>query len=71
MPLTRPRAVRPSSLRDYAYRELRDAIVNGELAPGERLRDPELGRLLLLDDGDGATDDGGPAVPAASVTPTP
>jgi DNA-binding GntR family transcriptional regulator len=46
MPLTRPRAVRPSSLRDYAYRELRDAIVNGELAPGERLRDPELEEWL-------------------------
>ena len=30
-----------------------------------------LGRLLLLDDGDEAADDGGPAVPAASVTPTP
>jgi DNA-binding GntR family transcriptional regulator len=42
MPLTRSRSERPSSLRDYAYRELRDAIVSGELAPGERLRDPEL-----------------------------
>ena len=46
MPLTRSRAERPSSLRDYAYRELRDAIVSGELAPGERLRDPELERWL-------------------------
>lgn len=46
MPLTRPRAVRPSSLRDHAYRELRDAIVSGELAPGERLRDPELEEWL-------------------------
>lgn len=42
MPLSRSRAERPSSLRDYAYRELRDAIVSGELAPGERLRDAEL-----------------------------
>ncbi|MDR5699671.1 GntR family transcriptional regulator [Agromyces aerolatus] len=42
MPLTTPRPGRPSSLRDYAYTELRDAIVSGELAPGERLRDPEL-----------------------------
>ena len=42
MPLTGSRAERPSSLRDYAYRELRDAIVSGELAPGARLRDPEL-----------------------------
>jgi DNA-binding GntR family transcriptional regulator len=40
MPL--PRTERPSSLRDYAYRQLRDAIVNGDLAPGERLRDAEL-----------------------------
>ena len=38
MPLTHSRAERPSSLRDYAYRESRDAIVSGELAPGERLR---------------------------------
>ncbi len=42
MPLSAARAERPSSLRDYAYRQLRDAIVSGELAPGERLRDPEL-----------------------------
>jgi DNA-binding GntR family transcriptional regulator len=43
MPLSSARvAERPSSLRDYAYRELRDAIVSGELAPGDRLRDPEL-----------------------------
>lgn len=46
MPLTRPRAGRPRSLRDYAYGELRDAIVSGELAPGERLRDPELEEWL-------------------------
>lgn len=46
MPLPNPRAGRPSSLRDYAYRELRDAIVSGELAPGERLRDPELEEWL-------------------------
>jgi DNA-binding GntR family transcriptional regulator len=46
MPLTRARIDRPSSLRDYAYRELRDAIVSGELAPGERLRDPELEQWL-------------------------
>ena len=31
MPLSTTRAAeRPSSLRDYAYRELRDAIVSGE-----------------------------------------
>jgi DNA-binding GntR family transcriptional regulator len=46
MPLTRVRTDRPSSLRDYAYRELRDAIVSGELSPGERLRDPELEEWL-------------------------
>lgn len=46
MPLNRSRAERPSSLRDYAYRELRDAIVSGELAPGGRLRDPELEEWL-------------------------
>jgi len=46
MPLSSSRAERPSSLRDYAYRELRDAIISGELAPGERLRDPELEQWL-------------------------
>ena len=47
MPLSSTRAAdRPSSLRDYAYRELRDAIVSGELAQGERLRDPELEQWL-------------------------
>ncbi|WP_308799024.1 GntR family transcriptional regulator [Agromyces silvae] len=46
MPLTSPRVARPASLRDYAYTELRDAIVSGELAPGERLRDPELEQWL-------------------------
>lgn len=43
---TGSRVERPSSLRDYAYRALRDAIVSGELAPGERLRDPELEQWL-------------------------
>jgi len=42
MPSSMPQAERPPSLRDYAYRELRDAIVSGRLAPGERLRDAEL-----------------------------
>jgi DNA-binding GntR family transcriptional regulator len=31
-----------SLLRDDAYRAIRDAIVDGTLAPGERLTDPEL-----------------------------
>ncbi len=35
-------------LRDRAYHALRDAIVDGTLAPGERLRDPELTRWLGL-----------------------
>ncbi|BDZ65526.1 GntR family transcriptional regulator [Agromyces mangrovi Wang et al. 2018] len=39
-------AERPSSLRDYAYRQLRDAIVSGALEPGARLRDPELEEWL-------------------------
>lgn len=35
-----------SLLREQAYLSLRDAIVNGTLAPGEKLRDPELERWL-------------------------
>lgn len=31
-----------SLLRDDVYQSIRDAIVNGTLAPGERLKDPEL-----------------------------
>jgi DNA-binding GntR family transcriptional regulator len=41
-----PYAERPRSLRDYAYLQLRDAIVSGRLAPGERLRDPDLEEWL-------------------------
>ncbi|MDD7930806.1 GntR family transcriptional regulator [Microbacterium thalli] len=33
---------RPVSLRDHAYTAIRDAIVSGSLAPGQRLRDQEL-----------------------------
>lgn len=33
---------RPASLRDHAYTAIRDAIVTGALAPGQRLRDQEL-----------------------------
>ena len=32
-----------SLLRDDVYRSIRDAIVRGQLAPGEQLRDQELG----------------------------
>jgi DNA-binding GntR family transcriptional regulator len=35
-------------LRDRAYTAIRDAIVDGTLAPGERLRDPELCAWLGL-----------------------
>ncbi|HEY4017815.1 MAG TPA: GntR family transcriptional regulator [Pseudonocardiaceae bacterium] len=35
-----------SLLRDDAYRAIRDAIVDGTLAPGERLNDPELSTWL-------------------------
>lgn len=35
-------------LRDRAYQALRDAIVDGTLAPGERLKDAELTRWLGL-----------------------
>ena len=46
LPEKLPRAQRPASLRDYAYVQLRDAIVTGRLAPGERLRDPDLEEWL-------------------------
>lgn len=39
---------RRSLLRDQAYVSIRDAIVNGTLAPGEKLRDPELEEWLGL-----------------------
>lgn len=35
-----------SLLREQAYYSIRDAIVDGTLAPGEKLRDPELERWL-------------------------
>ncbi|MET0703371.1 MAG: GntR family transcriptional regulator [Mycobacterium sp.] len=37
---------RRSLLREQAYASIRDAIVNGTLAPGETLRDPELEKWL-------------------------
>lgn len=37
---------RRSLLREQAYESLRDAIINGTLAPGEKLRDPELEEWL-------------------------
>lgn len=47
MPVPADRGVhRRSLLRDDVYRSLRDAIVRGELAPGEKLRDLELSTWL-------------------------
>jgi DNA-binding GntR family transcriptional regulator len=45
IPSTAPRVDR-SLLRDDVYRRLRDAIVDGTLAPGEQLRDGELAAWL-------------------------
>ncbi|MDI2127677.1 GntR family transcriptional regulator [Yinghuangia seranimata] len=43
MPVPQSRGlVSRSLLRDTAYRAIRDAIVDGTLAPGERLNDPDL-----------------------------
>lgn len=44
----RLRRVDRSLLRDQAYRILRDAIVNGELAPGAVIRDTELAERVGL-----------------------
>lgn len=44
----RPRAVERHLLRETAYEALRDAIVDGMLAPGEVLRDAQLCRWLAL-----------------------
>ncbi|HEX5571243.1 MAG TPA: GntR family transcriptional regulator, partial [Ktedonobacterales bacterium] len=38
--------IESASLRERVYRALRDALVAGELAPGERLRDQELAARL-------------------------
>jgi DNA-binding GntR family transcriptional regulator len=47
MPVPKERAVVPRSLlREDAYRAIRDAIVRGELAPGERLNDADLSDWL-------------------------
>jgi DNA-binding GntR family transcriptional regulator len=46
MPVPSSVSPRRSLLRDDAYQRLRDAIVDGTLEPGERLRDAELGAWL-------------------------
>lgn len=46
MPVPQTASPRRALLRDDAYQRLRDAIVDGTLEPGERLRDSELGAWL-------------------------
>lgn len=46
MPVPSGPSPRRALLRDDAYQRLRDAIVDGTLEPGERLRDAELGDWL-------------------------
>jgi DNA-binding GntR family transcriptional regulator len=46
MPIPETLSPRRGLLRDDAYQRLRDAIVDGTLEPGERLRDVELGAWL-------------------------
>jgi DNA-binding GntR family transcriptional regulator len=46
MPVPAQPVDRRALLRDDAYQRLRDAIVDGTLQPGERLRDVELGEWL-------------------------
>lgn len=46
MPVPPSVSPRRALLRDDAYQRLRDAIVDGTLEPGERLRDAELGAWL-------------------------
>ncbi|RBP65091.1 GntR family transcriptional regulator [Brevibacterium sanguinis] len=49
MPIPATSAVRSRTLlRDDVYRAIRDAIVRGQLAPGEQLRDTELGAWLQV-----------------------
>ncbi len=49
MPIPATSTVRSRTLlRDDVYRAIRDAIVRGQLAPGEQLRDQELGSWLQV-----------------------
>lgn len=48
MPLPAREPIKRPLLREEAYRRLRDAIVEGALEPGERLRDVELAAWLGL-----------------------
>ena len=47
MPIPAPHGIHKRSLlRDDVYKSIRDAIVDGTLGPGERLKDPELEQWL-------------------------
>ncbi|MFJ5700030.1 GntR family transcriptional regulator [Arthrobacter sp. NPDC093139] len=48
MPLNSMKAVERPKMSDAAYYRLRDAIVRGELAPGEKLKDSDVAELLGL-----------------------
>lgn len=49
MPIpTDPPVAHRTLLRDDVYRSIRDAIIRGQLAPGEQLRDQELGTWLQV-----------------------
>jgi DNA-binding GntR family transcriptional regulator len=48
MPLVRPRVVDRPKMSDAAYDRLREAIVRGELVPGEKIKDADLAEMLGL-----------------------
>ena len=48
MPLVRATIVDRPKMSDAAYDRLRDAIVRGELAPGEKIKDADLAEMLGL-----------------------
>lgn len=48
MPLARQSTVERPKMSDAAYERLRDAIVRGELAPGEKIKDGDLAEMLGL-----------------------
>lgn len=48
MPLARRNVVERPKMSDAAYERLREAIVRGELAPGEKIKDAEVAEMLGL-----------------------
>ncbi|MEV7135312.1 GntR family transcriptional regulator [Arthrobacter sp. NPDC093128] len=48
MPLVRQSTVERPKMSEAAYERLRDAIVRGELVPGEKIRDGDLAEMLGL-----------------------